>query len=63
MAAWALNPKERFLRQDMYDKRNFFETFSFIQSILLIMSNKILNHNIFLCFFYKILDILSSFNY
>jgi hypothetical protein len=43
MAAWALNTKERFFRQDIHDNRNFFGTFSFIQSILLIMSNKRLN--------------------
>ena len=43
MAAWALNAKERFLRQDIHDKRNFFGAFSFIQSIQLILSNKRLN--------------------
>jgi len=32
IAAWILNTKERFLRQDIHDKRNFFGTFSFIRA-------------------------------
>ena len=43
MAVGAKNTKEQPRKQEINDKQDFFEAFSFIQSIQLILSNKRLN--------------------